>query len=120
MYSRYFSSLCAERRHVTRTTSDLARTLEGLSFVLDEELAGIYPGGERFKRVREARIARAFRSVSIACVRHQRWTDAWNLYCKTLRMNYRLKLAAVSGRLPVHARIWFRPLTAITKQYHDC
>ena len=83
--------LCAERRHVTRTTSDLARTLEGLSFVLDEELAGIYPGGERFKRVREDRIARAFRSVSIACVRHQRWTDAWNLYCKTLRMNYRLK-----------------------------
>jgi glycosyltransferase involved in cell wall biosynthesis len=82
--------LFAQREHVAQVTKGLDRSLNGLRFVMNEELAGTYAGGQRFSRVRARRIARAARSLSLRCLAAGHSRDAWSLYCAALWMNLRL------------------------------
>lgn len=79
--------MSAERRHDARLTHDLEQTLVGLAFIMEAERRGRYPGGIRYRRVRVARIARATRSVSAACLKQGRYGDAWNVYRESCTMN---------------------------------
>jgi GT2 family glycosyltransferase len=82
--------LCAERQHVSRTTQNLDKTLAGLEYALAAEAAGHYPGGKEFAFVRNARIARATRSVSMACLRTGAISHGWRLYRASTAMNWSL------------------------------
>lgn len=82
--------VCAERVHSNRTTQNFERTVQGVFFRLDQELKGSYPGGEKWRKVRSSQICKSARPVSISCLHIGRWSDAWALYVRTLRMNVAL------------------------------
>jgi hypothetical protein len=79
--------LCAERRHIARITRNLRPALDGINHALKEESSGNYPGGSHYAGVRCARLARAARSISVACLGQGLAGAAWRLYFRTLRIN---------------------------------
>jgi GT2 family glycosyltransferase len=97
--------LCAERQHTARTTQNLDKTLAGLVHALATEAAGHYPGGKEFTLVRWGRIARATRSVSVACLKVGRNSDAWRLYRASAAMSFSLGRWRYLAGFPVMAAV---------------
>jgi glycosyltransferase involved in cell wall biosynthesis len=79
----------AWRRHAQSESGDLARSIEGMSYLVAQERSGRYPGGAARAHERRRIIARHVRPITFACVRGRRSGDGFRLYAATFSWNLR-------------------------------
>lgn len=101
------------RNHDSRTTGNIAKSINGCAFLLEGERAGRYPGGDELALVRRGLITTHARAVSLECVKAGRARDFANIYLSTLgwhlaqgRWKYLLAFPMLIGAA------WMRPRTA--------
>jgi glycosyltransferase involved in cell wall biosynthesis len=68
------------REHDVSAMKNLDRTVAGIRQKIRVEQAGGYPGGPPRARERRRILTRHIRPVTLACLRHGRRRDAWELY----------------------------------------
>jgi glycosyltransferase involved in cell wall biosynthesis len=78
------------RIHPDSAMANLDQTLSGARHLLDTELAGGYPGGDRRAPARRQILSRHLRSVMLAALRKGRHHDAWRMYAATFGWHVRL------------------------------
>jgi len=93
------------RRHQNAATGNHDATYAGVCYLLEQERAGRFPGGEKRRREREIAITRVLRPVMIESLRRGQRGKAWNLYLKTLgwharqrRLKFLLGFPVVAAR----------------------
>jgi glycosyltransferase involved in cell wall biosynthesis len=74
----------AYRRHAGSLTANHHAAVAGVSFLIEGERAGRYPGGAARARERREIITRSVRAVSVAAIRHVSVRAAARLYWQTL------------------------------------
>jgi glycosyltransferase involved in cell wall biosynthesis len=72
------------RRHASSLTANHHAAVAGVSFLIEGERAGRYPGGVARARERREIITRSARSVSVAAIRHVSVRAAARVYGQTL------------------------------------
>jgi glycosyltransferase involved in cell wall biosynthesis len=77
------------RQHSGNLTANLDNTVAGVSNLIANEAAGLYPGGERRANERRRIITRHIRPVSLELLAQGRQRDAWSLFKATLRWHAR-------------------------------
>ncbi len=105
------------RQHDSNTSINFDRFLKGMNQLIDEESAGLYPGGVGEAKARRNELTSLLRSAARRCINRGRFADGWNLYKKTLGWNaqcnkwpfvvgYPLKmgLAKLKGTKPAPAK----------------
>lgn len=91
------------RRHAGGATHNLERSIQGASYLIEQERTGQYPGGRERARERREFITRHARPVSFACLRANAVTAGLHLYAATLRWHARLGRWAYLLAFPVSA-----------------
>jgi hypothetical protein len=71
------------RRHGPTAVGNFARTIKGVSHLVDEERCGHYPGGDARRRERLALITRAVRPPVVEGLKRGQRRQAWQLYRQT-------------------------------------
>lgn len=71
-------------------TTCSAWAVEGISYLIKSEKAGIYPGGSRRRWDRRNYICFSIRSLSIGLLKEAKLKDAWSLYRQSLFWHLRL------------------------------
>jgi len=79
------------RQHPAAMTGNLAKTIEGLTYLLQQEQAGRYPGGRERIADRRRILTQHARPVSLAALRHGDRKAAWRLYWQTLNWHLQLR-----------------------------
>jgi glycosyltransferase involved in cell wall biosynthesis len=72
------------RRHDTRETENLQRSIDGMAYLVDQERSGKYPGGSGRARERQRIITRQVRPMSFALLRGGQLRAAMHLYTATV------------------------------------
>jgi Glycosyl transferase family 2 len=75
------------REHPLSAMMDIERTLAGTWAQVRAERAGRYPGGKIRSRERQRILTRHIRPVTLSCLRHGFWRQAWGLYLSTFMSN---------------------------------
>ena len=91
----------AWRQHPASLTRQLDRSIAGTSYLIQQEQAGHYPGGERRVGERRRIITRHVRPITFACLRERRPGAAFDLYASTFSWNLRAGHWAYLAALPV-------------------
>jgi GT2 family glycosyltransferase len=81
----------AWRRHPQSETADCRKTFEGTCYLIEQELAGKYPGGAGRASERREIISRHARPTALECLRRGRPQDGWRLYRLTSRWHVALR-----------------------------
>ena len=81
--------LVAWRQHDNNLTRNLASTGDGLTRIINRELAGEYPGGAERRRERRGIISRHVRPHSLSCLKSERWRAGLAFYRQTVLWNLR-------------------------------
>lgn len=81
--------LVAIRRHEGQLTAQHRKTYEGLQYLIDQEMAGSYPGGEGKQRERRFLLCQHVRSASLALLREAYYREAIALYMRTFSWQLR-------------------------------
>lgn len=68
------------RRHSGSVTLNTKRNLDGVRFMLRQELGGMYPGGIERQNERRRILTSHFRSVTLRCLHHGMRAEAWAIY----------------------------------------
>jgi len=90
-FVRIEAPFCSARReHEGNVTHDLARSVDGVLNLIEQERAGAYPGGAARRAQRVAMLTRHVRPISIQCLQHQQGADAWALYRKSFAWHLQL------------------------------
>lgn len=92
----------AWRRHDASVTAILPRSIAGMSYLIEQERSGNYPGGRARARERHRLITRHVRPISFACLRAGRLRDAMQLYRSTLRWHGSEGRWAYVGAFPLY------------------
>ncbi len=74
----------AWRRHPSSATGNYNAAYEGISYLLEQERGGVYPGGLARSRQRREIILCHARPVALACLKQRMAGEAWKLYRDTL------------------------------------
>lgn len=77
-------ALVARRRHDSQVTEDTLKTWRGLSYLLDQEASGAYPGGPERRSQRRYLLCQHVRGASLSLVRTGHEQKALDLYRRTL------------------------------------
>jgi glycosyltransferase involved in cell wall biosynthesis len=77
----------AWRRHPGTETTDVDRSITGMTYLIEQERGGAYPGGDARASERRRIIARHVRPVTFQCLREGRVRPALNLFGATLLWN---------------------------------
>jgi glycosyltransferase involved in cell wall biosynthesis len=77
------------REHQSQATSNIARTISGLTHIVNEERQGHYPGGAARARQRREIIARHVRPASLEAARAGYYRDAGLMFRNTAMWNLR-------------------------------
>lgn len=93
----------AWRRHAAGVTANLQRSIDGMTYLVDGERHGRYPGGRRRASERRRIITRHVRPVSFACLRAGRLPAAMAFYRSTLGWHARQARVAYLVGWPVAA-----------------
>jgi glycosyltransferase involved in cell wall biosynthesis len=80
-------ALIGYRKHVGAVTKDVSKTFTGLSYLLQMEQNGRYPGGEERRSDRRRIIARHVRPATLELLRLGEYKKAWVLYRQTFVWN---------------------------------
>jgi GT2 family glycosyltransferase len=83
-------ALFAYRQHSGSAISNVLRTYHGIQFLIRQEKAGQYPGGNARRYQRLEILTRHVRPASLACLRQGEIANAWQLYQQTLRWHLML------------------------------
>lgn len=84
-------SVLAYYQHPNSAVANQQKTYEGAWHMIEQEQAGLYPGGNRRKRERQEILMRHIRPVSLSYLREGRIKDAWQMYRATFYWNLTLK-----------------------------
>lgn len=95
-------ALLAWRRHPGSVSRDLERLVAGCRYLIEQERAGAYPGGEARRHARREVIARHVRPVSLECLRQGRIADGRALYARTIGWNLGLNRWRYLVGFPAH------------------
>jgi hypothetical protein len=76
--------LVAVRRHGGQVTQDLEKTWAGLNYLLTQERAGTYPGGEGRRKNRRFLLCQHVRSASVELAKSGNTQKAFDLYRRSL------------------------------------
>lgn len=90
----------AYRRHGDTAISNLAKSVEGMDYLIQQETAGHYPGNHPRQRERLELLTRHIRPVSLECLRRGWLRESWQLYQATLPWHLYL------GRIRYLAGYW--------------
>jgi glycosyltransferase involved in cell wall biosynthesis len=82
--------LVAYRMHPSSLMGNFDKTYAGVSYLVDKERRGEYPGGATRRPDRLRFLAAYARSFSVQCLQRQRHADGWTLFFKSLRWQIRL------------------------------
>lgn len=93
------------RRHGSNVTHDWEKTLTGVRYLLEQERAGRYPGGNVRRGERRRIIARHLRPVSLRCCRERRRRAGWNLYLETFGWHLGMGQFKYLLGFPIHGLI---------------
>lgn len=93
----------AWRRHPGGVTASLQRSIDGMTFLVERERAGRYPGGQPRASERRRIITRHVRPVSLSCLRAGRLADGFALYRSTFGWHWRQRRFGYLAVLPVLA-----------------
>jgi glycosyltransferase involved in cell wall biosynthesis len=77
-------ALVAVRRHDERVTQNQEKTWAGLDYLIRQERAGAYPGGEERRRDRRYLLCQHIRSASVELVKAGYIASAFDLYRRSL------------------------------------
>ena len=104
------------RQHDTNVSINFDRFLKGMHQLIEEERAGLYPGGAAAAKARRNELTSLLRSAARRCINRGRLAEGWDIYRKTLAWNiqcnkwpfiasYPLKmmLAKLEGKKPAPA-----------------
>ena len=72
--------LCGHRQHAAQVSSNVQLSAVGVQYLVSQELANLFPGGRRYRRIRLEIITAALRSASFACLAAGQMRLAWSLY----------------------------------------
>jgi glycosyltransferase involved in cell wall biosynthesis len=75
--------MVAVRRHEDQVTAQLDKTWEGITYLLNREENGTYPGGRARRRERQYILCQHVRGFSVGLLREGQYQKAWALYCRT-------------------------------------
>lgn len=81
----------AYREHTGNLTRNLSKSLAGISYTVQEEQAGHYPGGNARARERWRILTRHVRPMAFECLRAGHRDDAWQLYRATFAWHRALR-----------------------------
>jgi glycosyltransferase involved in cell wall biosynthesis len=95
--------MLAWRRHPGGVTTDLVRALAGSRYLVDQELAGSYPGGAARAFQRREILTRHIRPVSLDCVRRGSIKAGFELYRHSLAWHLALKRWRYVAGFPIAA-----------------
>jgi glycosyltransferase involved in cell wall biosynthesis len=100
------------RRHSSSATKDVWRTFEGMSYLVDQERRGDYPGGPERAAERWQILTARLRPAMLDCLREGLHRGAWRLYRSTFNWHVRLGRWRFLAAFPVVALIerWRRGL----------
>lgn len=73
------------REHGGNVRHDIAKSAQGIMFLLQQEENGNYPGGQLRAPERWAIISSLLRSCSIACLKNGLRREAWQMYRRSIR-----------------------------------
>ncbi len=93
----------AWRRHGSSAMADTPRTVAGVRRLIDQELAGRYPGGPGRARDRQRIIATHVRPLSLDLLARGEVAAGWDLYRRTLRWHAALGRWRYLAGFPVRA-----------------
>jgi glycosyltransferase involved in cell wall biosynthesis len=93
----------AYRRHENTAISDISRSIQGMNYLVQQELAGNYPGDQARKRERLEILTRHIRPVSFECLKQKCWKDGWELYWASLKWHIYLRRVRYLIAFPVIA-----------------
>jgi glycosyltransferase involved in cell wall biosynthesis len=93
----------AWRRHAQSATADLARSVEGSSWLIEQERRGNYPGGALRIGERRRNILQHVCPVALECLRKNMRRDAWELYRATFCWHIALRRWKFLIGFPVRA-----------------
>jgi glycosyltransferase involved in cell wall biosynthesis len=93
----------AVRHHAGRTSRDVRRTAQGISYLLQQERACRYPGGSSRRYVRRRLLGRFQRPASLDCIRAGAVSEGLRLYLLGLALNIRLGRFRYLGAVPLLA-----------------
>jgi len=99
--------MVAVRRHEDQVTAQHDKTWEGLTYLLDREEAGRYPGGPARRRERRYILCQHVRSFSVGFLKAGYYQRAWALYRRTFRWQlqfFRMRYVAGFPLLAVGSR----------------
>lgn len=80
--------LSAQRQHQERITKDIEKSLFGVLHLVEDEAGGKFPGGNKWRHVREHRISAAARATSLEASKFD-LCGAAKLFLKSMGMNFR-------------------------------
>lgn len=82
--------MLARRQHATNVQKNLNNTYAAQRFMMEQETAGVYPGGRQRQSDRREFIMAQTRPLSIQCLGERQIVSAWRIYRETLRWNLAL------------------------------
>ena len=106
------------RRHAGSETRDQRRTVNGISRMIEQEQHGFYPGGVTRARARRKILTLHTRPVTLSCLRANLAADAWRLYVKTFRWNWRLARWKYLAFFPILALLVALRSRSVTNRGH--
>ena len=83
-------STFAYRQHKNSAMASVRKNADGIHYMIEQEKAGQYPGGEDRRTQRWQILTRHIRPTSLACLRAGMWRDGWWFYWNTMRWNQAL------------------------------
>lgn len=83
--------ILAYYQHPSSAVANQQKTYEGAWHMIQQEQAGLYPGGNTRQLERREILMRHIRPVSLAYLRERKIRDAWEMYRETFYWNLTLK-----------------------------
>ncbi|WP_263810419.1 glycosyltransferase family 2 protein [Salinibacter pepae] len=93
----------AYRQHQNNLMSSVAKNAKGGRHLVEQEMRGNYPGGERRALERYRILTRHIRPISLACLCAGRTDEAWGLYRNTAGWNWKLNRWRYLFGFPMYA-----------------
>jgi hypothetical protein len=93
------------RRHEGSATMNFRPTFEGLSYLMEQERRGAYPGGSSRAEERRDIILRHVRPAALECLKHGMVREAWRLYLDSFAWQTALGRWKFLSGFPVKAAI---------------